>query len=72
MKKNSQISNKSEEALIISIAPENWQVTDPTNIKICQQPAKILPWPLLPVIRLPRYDVWQLDELFSGPNQQHF
>jgi len=72
MKNHNQKIKKSQGAVIIKIAPGNWHVTGTTNVRICQQPAKIISWPVPPPLRLPRLDIWQLDEFLSAPKQQIF
>jgi len=62
-------SRKTRGPMAIEIAPDDWEVTHPVDIRICQQPAKIFPFHRLPVRRLPQFETWQLNDCFYAYNQ---
>ena len=74
MKKAPFKNKKSIAPFNVPLSPDDWKVTPRVPVKICQQPARIYPFafPLVP-LRLPRLDVWTLEEFFRADNQPlHF
>jgi hypothetical protein len=71
---NNQKNNteRTPKPLIIRITAEDWQVSPAVSMDICQQPAKIFPWPLPPARRYPQWEMWQLGELTLLANQKPF
>ena len=54
---------------MIKISPDNWRVDDAVSVKICQVPMHIVRLPLPQTWRVPRFDVWQLNETFYSYDQ---
>jgi hypothetical protein len=68
MKKALSNTEKETRGFIIEISPDDWKVTDAVPVRICQQPAQIIPLSLPYSRHAPRFDVWQLNESFYSYN----
>jgi hypothetical protein len=71
MKKAPFKNEKSITPFIVPLSPDDWKVTPRALVKIiCQQPAQIYPFhfPHTP-LRVPRFEVWQLNDFFYSDDQ---
>jgi hypothetical protein len=66
MKKHLQIEKANTQQLVINIAPENWRVSEPAQVRICQMPAPLHPGMLPYTPKLPRMEVWRLHESWTS------
>jgi hypothetical protein len=72
MNKTPNNSEESKKSFRIRIAADDWKITPAADVKICQQPALNIPFPVLYAPRrLPPMDIWRLNDV-AFPNGQIF